>query len=217
MRFVGREAEIARIEAALGDARNVILQGKYGIGRTALVREMARRNSGWRFVFADFGGTVATICASILAALVGRSRNAVAETRTARQLARAVSAYVPPKRVTRCVIVLDNVAKLTQPKIQLLRRLRESERLLFIAILERFVTNEAVMRMRVALDPAVVLLLDALDIETSVRFYNAAAAQFRLPWSESDLEMLARTTHGYPLEMVRTVHAARRRLREALE
>lgn len=212
MPFVGRESEIAHVEAALGDARNVILRGKYGIGRTALVREVARRNGAWRFVFADFSGSGGTISASILAALLGRSRYAVAETRTARQLARAVASYVPPRRVTRCVIVLDDVAKLTHPKIDLLHRLRESEQLLFVAILERFVTSEAVMRMRVALDPAVVVLLDALDLETSVRFYGVAAARFRLPWSESDVEMMARTTHGYPLEMVRTVHAARKRL-----
>jgi hypothetical protein len=211
MLFIGRETEVARIEAAMRDGRNVILQGKYGIGRTALVREIARRNSDWRCVFADFGVAGGMVCASILAQLLGRSRHAVAETRAALQLARAVAAYVPPKRIVRVVIVLDNVAKVTRPKVELLKMLRGSEQLLVVAILERFVTSEALMRTRVALDPAVVVRLDALDVETSIRFFAAAVSQFALPWCESDIALLARTTHGYPLEMVRTVQAARRR------
>ena len=215
MRFVGRAVEIARIEKALHADRNVVLQGKYGIGRTALVREIARRNGGWHCVFVDFGCPGAAISASILADLEGRSRHAVAQTGTARQIARAVAAYSPPRRVTRCVVVLDNVAKVTRPKIELLRTLRQSDRLGFVAILERFVTSEAMMRIRVALDPAVFVPLDALDCDASVRFYADAVAKFDLPWSASDVEMLARTTHGYPLEMVRTVQAARRRVGRA--
>jgi hypothetical protein len=215
MLFVGRETEVERIEGAVRDGRNVVLLGKYGIGRTALVREIARQNTSWRCVFTDFGLAGGVICASILAQLLGRSRHAVAEARTARQLARALAAYVPPRRVTQVVIVLDNVAKVTRPKIELLKMLRASDQLLIVAILERFVPSDALMRMRVALDPALVVRLDALDVETSVRFFAAAVSQFELPWSESDTTLLARTTHGYPLEMVRTVQAARRRAERA--
>ena len=215
MLFVGRDAEIARIETALKADRNIIVQGKYGIGRTALVRETARRNGCWRFLFTDFGGPGAAISASILAELSGRSRHAVAETATARQLARAVATYIPPKRVRRVVVVLDNVVKATRPKIGLLRSLRTSQRLLFIAILERFAASADVMRLRVALDPAVIVSLDALDVDTSVRFFASATAQFHLPWSAGDIASLARTMHGYPLEMVRTVQAARRRSGES--
>jgi hypothetical protein len=214
MPFIGRESEIARVEAALNGGRNVILLGKYGIGRTALMREVARRNAHWRFVFADFGENGSTISASILAQLSGRSRHALHETASSRQLARAVAAYVPPKRVGRVVIILDNVLKVTRPKLGLVRLLRESERLAFTAIVEHFATNDDVMRMRAALDPAVVVMVNALDAETSVRYFSRAAAELHLPWSENDVALLARTMHGYPLEMVRTVRAARRRLGE---
>lgn len=214
MPFVGRESEIARIESALKAGRNVIVLGKYGMGRTALMREVARRNAKWRFVFADFGEGGSSISASILAQLSGRSRHALHETASARQLARAVAAYVPPKRVQRVVIVLDNIVKVTRPKLDLLRRLRESQQLAFAAIVEHFAANDEVMRVRVALDPAILVVLDALDGETSVHFFATAAAEFHLPWSESDVALLARTMHGYPLEMVRTVRAARRRLSE---
>lgn len=214
MHFIGREPEIARIEKALDGDRNVVLLGKYGIGRTALVREIARRNVTWRFVFADFGEGSSTISASILSQLSGRSRHALHETASARQLARAVAAYVPPKRVRRVVIVLDNVVKVTRPKLVLLRLLRESQRLAFTAIVEHFATNDDMIRMRVALDPAVVVPLDALDAEASVRFFATAAAEFHLPWSERDVAALARTMHGYPLEMVRVVRAAQRRTRQ---
>lgn len=215
MPFVGREPEIARVETALEADRNVILVGKSGIGRTALARETARRNGAWRCAFADFGDAGAMICASILAQLSGRSWHALHETAPARQLARAVAAYVPAKRVRRVVIVLDDVAKLTRPKLDLLRLLREPQRLAFVAILECFVTSEDVMRMRIALDPAIVIQLEALDAAVSARFFSEAAEEFDLPWSKADVELLARTVHGYPLEMVRTVHAARRRLGEA--
>jgi hypothetical protein len=212
--FVGREAEIARIEAALHSERNVILQGKYGIGRTSLAREIAGRSRSWRFVFTDFGAPGTAISTSILAELTGRSRHAAGEKRTARQLARAIASYVPPKRIARVIIVLDNVARITRPKIELMRTLHTSKHLLFIAILERFVTGEDMMRMRVVLDPAVVIGLDPLDLDASVRFFASAAAEWRLAWTDSEIDLLARIMHGYPLEMVRIVRAAQRRSRQ---
>jgi hypothetical protein len=214
MPFVGRETEIARVHAALRDGRNVVLLGKYGIGRTALLREIARRNAGWRFVFTNFGDGGGTIAAAVLAELLGRSRRALQSEASARQLARAIAAYIPPKRVARVVIVLDNVAKLTRPKLDLVRRLRESERLAFVAVVEPFVPGDDVMRLRAALQPSAVVALDALDAKTSARFFAAAAAEFHLPWSDSDVNALARTVRGYPLEMVLTVRAARRRYAE---
>ena len=213
MPFVGRESEIARVEAALNGGRNVIVLGKYGIGRTALMREVARRNAKWRFVVTDYGEAGSSMTASILSQLSGRSRHALHESASARQLARSVAAYVPQKRVQRVVIVLDNVFKVTRAKLDLLRLLRESK-LAFAAIIEHFATDDAVMRMRIALDPAVVVVLNALDADASEHFFAAAAAEFHLPWSESDVALLARTMHGYPLEMVQTVRAARRRLGE---
>ncbi|HXG59655.1 MAG TPA: ATP-binding protein [Thermoanaerobaculia bacterium] len=214
MLFVGRESEIARIEKALHGGRNIVLCGKYGIGRTALIREIARRNRGWRFIYANFGDAGTTIATEILSQLTGRSAHALRNGCTARRLVRSVTTFAPPADVHRVVIVFDNIAKVTRPKLALIRSLRDPTRFAFAAIVEHFVRDEDLMRIRVALDPAIVVALGALNEETSTRFFANAAAEFDLPWSDSDVAGLARTMHGYPLEMVRTVRAAQRRTRE---
>ena len=164
--------------------------------------------------FRELRNTGATIAAGVLAQLTGRTPHSLRETRRARQLARAVAAYAPPKTVRRIVIALDNIAKVTKPKLDLIRLLRESPGLAFVAIVEHFTRDEDLMRMRIALDPAIVVKLGALDAETSARFFATAAAEFHLSWNESDVALLAHTLHGYPLEMVRTVRAAQRRAHE---
>jgi hypothetical protein len=55
MNFVGRKHEIAVILKSLRQNRNVILSGKYGVGRSSLVKHIARLNpETWQFLFADF-------------------------------------------------------------------------------------------------------------------------------------------------------------------
>lgn len=208
MFFVGRQYEIARIENAIARRRNVIVRGKYGIGRTALVREAASRNARrWTVVFTDFSEHGSDVCAEILKQLVPRRHQEL----NARQLARAVATYTPPPGKTP-IIVLDNIAKLTRPKLQLLRRLHASNSLLFIAIVERFVPEDDVMGLRVVLDPAVVVAVDYLDAESSVHFLEEAATRYHLGWSDADIEMLARAMHGYPLELALLIAREKKKL-----
>lgn len=208
MFFVGRHQEITRIEASLAAGRNVILRGKYGIGRTALLRQVASRNAGrWAFVFTDFSANGTVVCKSVLKQLLGHSVNDL----NARQLARAVAAY-RPRRGRKTILVLDDVAKLTHPKLDLLRRLRTSPHLQFGAIAERFVSEDDVMRIRVVLDPATVVALDYLDDPSSVEFFSYHARRLGLGWTETDIEMLARAMHGYPLEMAQLISREQRKV-----
>ena len=94
---------------------------------------------------------------------------------------------------------------MTRPKLALLRRLRISPFLLFIAILERFVSDEEILSVRTALDPAVVVTLEHLDEDSSVRFFAHHARRLGLSWTEAEIEMLARTMHGYPSEMAHVI------------
>ncbi|HUJ15676.1 MAG TPA: hypothetical protein VL284_17950 [Thermoanaerobaculia bacterium] len=186
MFFVGRHQEIATIEAAIAAGRNVIVRGKFGIGRTALVREVAGRNaSRCKFVFTEF---------------------------SAPKLERAIAAN---RRRHKTILVLDDIRRMTHPKRELLRKLRASPSLLFIAILERFVSADDLMRFRVALDPAVVVTLDYLDDESSIRFFSHHARRLGLPWTETDIEMLAHAMHGYPGEMTQLIQREQRKRRAA--
>jgi len=186
MFFVGRHQEIATIEASIAAGRNVIVRGKFGIGRTALVREVAERNAGRaRFVFTEF---------------------------SAPKLDRAIAAN---RRRRKTVIVLDDIRRMTHQKRELLRKLRASPSLLFVAILERFVSADDLMRFRVALDPATVVTLDYLDDDASIRFFTHHAKRLGLPWTEGDIEMLARAMHGYPGEMAQRIQCEQRKRRAA--
>jgi MoxR-like ATPase len=61
--FVGREEEQKEILKTLDEGWNVILTGKFGIGRTTLVKHIASLNEiQWRFVFIDFLKTPSNIC-----------------------------------------------------------------------------------------------------------------------------------------------------------
>ena len=69
-RFVGRRKEITRIEKALFRGETIIVSGKYGIGRTALVRHIAAGNTQyWRFVFVDGSRSASDICRSVFVEL----------------------------------------------------------------------------------------------------------------------------------------------------
>jgi AAA+ ATPase superfamily predicted ATPase len=70
MYFVNREKEISQIEEAMEEGENVIVAGRYGIGRTSFVRHVAQiMRDQWRFVFVDFSKTPGSVCNYLLAEL----------------------------------------------------------------------------------------------------------------------------------------------------
>jgi hypothetical protein len=68
MHFVGRQEEIARISRELDLGNNLIIAGKHGIGRTALLIHLAEREKTRRcYAFADFSQSSAEVCRELLA------------------------------------------------------------------------------------------------------------------------------------------------------
>jgi MoxR-like ATPase len=56
--FVGREKETKLIIKELVRGHNIVIEGKFGIGRTSLVRHVSSVISDqWRFIFVDFSQT----------------------------------------------------------------------------------------------------------------------------------------------------------------
>ena len=69
--FVGREVERRAVRKALEAGQGVVLRGRFGIGRTALVRQVAvDLGPGWRFVFVDSRETPASVCVQLADALL---------------------------------------------------------------------------------------------------------------------------------------------------
>jgi AAA+ ATPase superfamily predicted ATPase len=55
MGFGGRKRKIAAVVKSLKQKRNVVLTGRYGVGRSSLVNQIARlHKETWQFLFADF-------------------------------------------------------------------------------------------------------------------------------------------------------------------
>lgn len=208
MSFVGRERERDLLRHALHAGQGVVLSGRYGVGRTALVRAVADGLGPARhFVFVDFRETPAAVCARIVAALLarGRRRAPVPTTyRDARSLLAARSL-----RDGSTVLVLDDIGRLTVAKWELLRFLAARTPLRIVAIVESFLPARDVERLRAVLYPSVALELHRLPLEASVRFFAAASARYGLGWSEEHVRLLATSRGGYPLEMAEAVARAR--------
>lgn len=135
MYFVGRERETARVVRALDQGKNVVVTGKYGVGRTSLIRHVAElTQEGWRFLFADFSQTLGRMCHDLLAKLTpGKNLKdypACAKYKVARSF--IVNMEFGDKKQP--VIVLDNVGKLSQQKLAFIRYLAREKRFLLIAL-----------------------------------------------------------------------------------
>ena len=61
--FIGRRREIAALEKCLELGEDIIISGKYGVGRTRLVQYLAETAKDERlFLFADFSHTAGETC-----------------------------------------------------------------------------------------------------------------------------------------------------------
>jgi len=202
MLFRGRDREIAAVTAALAKGQNLILTGKYGIGKTTLIRRSAEINAArWQFLFADFAKTPAQVCRDVLAGFgvpkhtAGRSRS------IAYKSGRGLLADLGLRAKRRCILVLDNIAKLTPPRLDLIRYLVWDRQFLFIAIPERFLSQKDLFKLRACLYPSRAIRLRYLNADQTTEFFRHCARKHRLGWTESDIRMLTRTTKGYPLAM----------------
>lgn len=202
MAFVGRNREIKRIIQALKTEKNVILQGKFGIGRTALIKEISLLLSdGKIFSFADFSQTPGTICDKLTKQLdlplrLKKNDKKMRYKSLRHRLATCLCAS------DKHIIVLDNIAKLTPQKIILLRHLILGNRFQFIAIVENFMSPDDLSLLRSILLPAEVIPLKYLNHEETISFLRLHANKYNLNWPDDYIHKLALVLKGYPLSMI---------------
>jgi predicted ATPase len=202
MPFYGRERETASITAALARKESLVLTGKFGIGKTTLVRHIAGINADkWQFLFSDFAGTAARACRDLLAELMPPKKTAGKTEYVRYKRSRAMIVEQTKKSKRKCVIVLDNIGKLTPQRMDLIRYLAFDKQSLFIAIPERFLPEDDLFRLRASLYPSKIIRLRYLNADRTAEFFRHYARKHQLSWTESDIRLLTLTTQGYPLAM----------------
>lgn len=207
MPFFGRKREIAAITAALGKDKSVILTGKYGIGKTTLVKEVAKKHGErWRFLFADFSKTPSNTCNELLVGLKPKRSQRERASYLGYKQSRSLLVDTALKTSIRYVIVLDNIEKLTPQKLGLIRYLEKDQLFLFIALPERFLAEEELLDLRVCLYPTRVIKLRYLSADQTAGFFRYYADKHRLSWTESDIHMFILATRGYPPAMKELVN-----------
>jgi len=202
MYFVGREKETKRIVRALERGNNVILMGKYGIGRTALIKHIASiTQDGWRFVFVDFSQTSGKVCHHLLTALMPKKRYEQGRKYRRYKSSRFLIANIDGKDKRKHGIVFDNVGKLTRQKLTFIRYLAWEKRFQFIAIVETFLPENDLFLLRAEPMPADVIALPYLSDKDVCEFFRIISNKRGFGWSGDHIKMLVEITRGYPLGM----------------
>jgi hypothetical protein len=214
--FVGREKEVKQIMEALEEEKNVIVSGKYGMGRTSLIKYIAETvQDQWRFIFVDFSKTPGSVCNHLLLDLFPRQGFNRENTKYKSSRFRIVTLNLDDKR--NHVLIFDNLAKLTPPKNDLLRYLTLEKRFQLVAIVESFLPPDDLFRLRVRLNPSELILLQYLGTENVINFFQHLSEEYQLHWSEVQIKNIAEMTGGYPLRMKELAVKAVQRKRQLLE
>lgn len=207
MTFIGREKETRKIIRALERGDNVIVKGIYGIGRTSLVRQVETSTTKqFRFLFTDFSATPGQVCRGLLADLFPQKRYRKEDSQHHRYKEmrfRIANRELSDKR--RHVIVLDNIGKLTKPKLALIRYLGWEKRFHFVAVVENFLPDSELLLLRAELMPAQVLTLSYLTARNTGELLRRLAEHHRLEWTETQIHHLAEAIGGYPLGLRETL------------
>ena len=202
MIFRGRKREIAAINSELGKEKNIILTGKFGIGKTTLVKKISQiAGERWLFLFSDFSETPSKVCQDLLKALKPKRSVRDRKKYIDYKKCRSMISEIVSKSERQCVIVLDNIEKLTPRKLDLIRYWEWKRSCLFIAIPEHFLSKEDINQLRICLYPSRVINLRYISAEQTRRFFQDCAARYQLQWTESDIHMLSLASKGYPLGM----------------
>jgi AAA ATPase domain len=210
MPFVGREREAAYVRSELEAGRSVVLTGIWGIGRTSLAervaQEMARE---WLFVFADFDRGPGAVWRDLFAAIFPRAE---ARLRNQAKPMKWMRFRVSTRRLEdprRHVVVLDNVARLSSPGLDVVRRLRE--RFQVVAVTEDFLPDQAKEALASALWARPAFRVGHLSRAATAAFFEECSRRHRLEWGEGEIRGLARAVDGFPLGMTEAVAAELRR------
>lgn len=208
--FVGRKAEIARIRETLREEGNILLEGRFGMGRTSLLRHMERQVSpGLSWVFLDGADTPAVWGRNLVERLCPRGLNSSGGDRISAREDRHHLEHVAAQGKRPAVIVLDHLGKLTHPKAAFCRWLAGLRRFRIIAVPDASVPRQSLEGLRMALYPCLRLQVGHLSPAATRRFFETFADRQGLSWTPGHIHGLAFATRGYPLAMwqaLRGVH-----------
>jgi hypothetical protein len=215
MRFVGRKKEVEEIVRALDQGNHVIVRGKFGMGRTSLIRHVATVLRGrWRFVFADLARTPGAVCAELIGALWPEERrsDAVKPQRYKSNRSRLVRGELPSQ--SQYGLVLDNMGELTVRKLSLIKYLVSHGRFRLVAIVEDFLGDRDLFRLRTHLFPAVLLNLPRLAPRSVQDFLRHCSTEYHFGWTEGQIANMLDMIGGYPRSMNEVVKRELHRTRK---
>ena len=200
--FVGREREAARIREELAAGHNLVLTGPFGIGRTALLHQVARElKPAWRFVFLDGGQTPGRLCERLLD-IWAPDRPRPLRRRTEPW---TVERRLLPGRLAKepraVAVVLDDLGKATSPKQDFLRWLQELACVRIVLVTERFLGEEIELHLRALIYPAPKIALGPLPEGPSRAFFEGWARHHGLAWDTGAIHGLVLATRGFPAGM----------------
>jgi hypothetical protein len=200
--FVGREKEIKQIRRALEGGKNIILRGKYGMGRTCLVKRVARiAGDRWRFVFTDFSQTPGKVCADLAAQLLPDGKGQSREGKRGYKSERFRIAHLDLKDPRPHVLVLDGIGKLTAPKLDLLRYLAGESRFRLVGIVESFMGGKDLLHLRGRMMPSLLINVSHISKKSAREFFRHFSGQHHFQWTDEEIDGLAGMSGGYPLGM----------------
>lgn len=211
MLFVGRKSEKRKIIESLQDGKNIILGGKYGIGRTSLVKEISRFMFDKRkFVFVDFSQTPGKMSEKLMKELGLSVKLKKKSTNMSYKSMRYRIANVKISKKQNPVIVFDNIAKMTSAKIIFLRHLLLEQHFQFIAIIENFLPKKDLSELKAQLVPEETLILRYLKVNDVENLLRNCANQSLFNWTNHYIHHLAILSDGYPLGLAEMLKEKRK-------
>lgn len=202
MYFVGRQQELVRICKDLERGDNVIVCGKYGIGRTSLLKHLAEINQNrWRFIFVDFSQPGSVVCRDLFGQLFPKLSDKRRGEYLPYKATRFQIAHLELDDNRQHVLVLDNIAQLSAQKLNLVQYLAWEKRFRLVASTESFLPAKQFQRLRTRLSPASVVTLDHLSVYSARKFFSYYSERYEFGWTAAQINSKATTTGGYPLGM----------------
>lgn len=200
--FVGRKKEIATILQALEQEQSILIRGKFGMGRTSLVKHIAEMMNGGRlFWFADFSKPPEKMCRRLYGEIFPQGDHSGLNYKMIRRRIVEAALRVTPK----VVLVFDNVETVSWSRIELCRYFASSGAFLFIAVVDHSLDSDSTLRLRAVLHLSQQVQLSNLHPAEVAEFFRYYAGKRNYGWSEEQIIAQSRRSRGYPLLMVAAV------------
>ena len=208
MYFVGRSRETNLILKTLERGENVIISGRFGMGRTSLIRHIAGiAHDTWRFVFIDFSKTPGEICHHLIRELFPAYTARQGDTYIKYKPARFEILNRALEDRRQHVLVLDNIEKITRQKLALLQVLTFEKRFLFVAINATYLPESQYHQLKVVLLATCKITLGHMSPSSTKDFFTHFSKKNNFNWTDDHIKNLSRRTKGYPLSMKEIVSA----------